>query len=218
MINYSHIDAVLEVIGTIAFASSGAIVGIRKQMDIFGVIVLAVVTALGGGCTRDIILGIMPPNMFMNSTYAIQSVICAIILFMIFYFIKDFATSEFLKKYEEVMIVLDAIGLGAFTVTGINTAMMLGYTDKKFLLIFVGMVTGIGGGIIRDIFSDSVPFVFKEQIYAVASFIGAVFYIMFKDILNPDILMILTAIIVFVVRMVSVHKNLQLPKINIDSM
>ena len=218
MINYSHIDAVLEVIGTIAFASSGAIVGIRKQMDIFGVIVLAVVTALGGGCTRDIILGIMPPNMFMNSTYAIQSVICAIILFMIFYFIKDFATSEFLKKYEEVMIVLDAIGLGAFTVTGMNTAMMLGYTDKKFLLIFVGMVTGIGGGIIIDIFSDSVPFVFKEQIYAVASFIGAVFYIMFKDILNPDILMILTAIIVFVVRMVSVHKNLQLPKINIDSM
>ena len=216
MIDYSHIDAVLEIIGTIAFASSGAIVGIRKEMDIFGVIVLAVVTALGGGCIRDIILGNIPPSMFMNSTYAIQSVLCAIILFVIFYSIKGFATSKFLKKYEEIMIVLDAIGLGAFTVTGINTAVTMGYTDKKFLLIFVGMVTGIGGGIIRDIFSDSVPFVFKEQIYAVASFIGAVFYIVFKGILNPDILMVLTAVIVFVVRMVAVHKNLQLPKINFE--
>lgn len=216
MFKYSNIDLILEIIGTISFASSGAMVGIRKQMDIFGVIVLAVVTALGGGCIRDIILGIIPPTMFVNSTYAVQSVICAVILFGIFYFNKSLLQSKTVKKYEEFMIILDAIGLGAFTVTGMNAAVSLGYSDKKFLLIFVGMVTGIGGGIIRDIFSDSIPFVFKEEIYAVASFLGALFYILFMGKIHDDSLMIITAIIVFLVRIVSVHTNLQLPKITLD--
>lgn len=213
MLLYNKIDVILEIIGTISFASSGAMVGIRKQMDIFGVIVLAVVTALGGGCTRDIVLGINPPNMFRNSNCAIQAVCCAIILFLIFYFRKWELNSKTVKIYEYYMNILDAIGLGAFTVTGLNTAMGLGYSDKKFLLIFVGMVTAIGGGIIRDIFSNSVPFVFKEQIYAVASFIGTVFYILFKGILAPDILMILTAIIVIAIRIIAMRKNLQLPKV-----
>lgn len=216
MIKYNNIDIILEIIGTISFASSGAMVGIRKKMDIFGVIVLAVVTALGGGCTRDIVLGINPPNMFVNSSYAIQSVICAVILFTIFYFNSGLLKSKTVKKYEEFMIILDAIGLGAFTVTGINTAVSLGYSDKKFLLIFVGMVTGIGGGIIRDIFSDSMPFVFKEEIYAVASFIGACFYLVFRNILSMDTLMILTALIVFAIRMISVHKNFKLPKVDYE--
>ena len=136
MFKYSNIDLILEIIGTISFASSGAMVGIRKKMDIFGVIVLAVVTALGGGCIRDIILGIIPPTMFVNSTYAVQSVICAVILFGIFYFNKSLLQSKTVKKYEEFMIILDAIGLGAFTVTGMNAAVSLGYSDKKFLLIF----------------------------------------------------------------------------------
>lgn len=216
MISYSRLDIILEIIGTVSFASSGALVGIRKQMDIFGVIVLAVVTALGGGCTRDIVLGIKPPSMFMNSSYAIQAVVCAIILFCVFYFNINLLNSKGLKKYEDFMIVLDAIGLGAFTVTGMNTAVSVGYGDKKLLLIFVGMVTAIGGGIIRDIFSNSMPFVFKEQIYAVASFLGCIFYIAFKGKISPDYLMIITALIVFVSRMISVKKDLQLPRIHID--
>lgn len=216
MFNYKNIDVILEIIGTISFASSGAMIGIRKKMDIFGVIVLGVVTALGGGCTRDIVLGIEPPSMFVDSFYAILAVMSSVILFVIFYFNVDLLKSNALKIYEEFMIILDAIGLGAFTVTGINTAMALGYTDDKFLLIFVGMVTAIGGGIIRDIFSNSVPFVFKEQIYAMASFIGAVFYIYFRYIIPADLLMIFTAIIVFASRMIAVKFDLQLPKIHFD--
>ncbi|MBP2025783.1 trimeric intracellular cation channel family protein [Peptoniphilus stercorisuis] len=216
MFNYKNIDVILEIIGTISFASSGAMIGIRKKMDIFGVIVLGVVTALGGGCTRDIVLGIEPPSMFVDSFYAILAVMSSVILFVIFYFNVDLLKSNALKIYEEFMIILDAIGLGAFTVTGINTAMALGYTDDKFLLIFVGMVTAIGGGIIRDIFSNSVPFVFKEQIYAMSSFIGAVFYIYFRYIIPADLLMIFTAIIVFASRMIAVKFDLQLPKIHFD--
>ena len=216
MFNYKNIDVILEIIGTVSFASSGAMIGIRKKMDIFGVIVLGVVTALGGGCTRDIVLGIEPPSMFVESFYAILAVMSAVILFAVFYFNVDLLKSNALKVYEEFMIILDAIGLGAFTVTGINTAMALGYTDDKFLLIFVGMVTAIGGGIIRDIFSNSVPFVFTEQIYAMASFIGAVCYIVFRYIIPADLLMIFTAIIVFASRMIAVKFDLQLPKIHFE--
>lgn len=216
MFNYESMDFILEIIGTISFASSGAMIGIRKKMDIFGVIVLGVATALGGGCTRDIILGVEPPSMFVDSFCAILAVLSSIILFIVFYFNVDLLKSKALKVYEEFMIILDAIGLGAFTVTGINTAISLGYDDKKFLIIFVGMVTAIGGGIIRDIFSNSVPFVFKEQIYAMASFLGAVFYLIFKNILPVDLLMVLTSIIVFATRMISVRFNLQLPKIHFE--
>ncbi|EFI41773.1 trimeric intracellular cation channel family protein [Peptoniphilus sp. oral taxon 386] len=215
MLNYSEIDAVLEIIGTIAFASSGAMVGIRKGMDLFGILVLGIVTALGGGCVRDIILGITPPGMFVNSSYAIQALISSLILFMIFYVKSDYLNSKALKKYEDFLMILDAIGLGAFTVTGINTAIGTGYAEKEFLLIFVGMLTGVGGGIIRDVFSNSIPSIFKEQIYAVASFFGACFYVLFIDKLDADTVMILSAMIVIIIRIFAVKKNLHLPKVKI---
>ncbi|SHH11797.1 Uncharacterized membrane protein YeiH [Anaerosphaera aminiphila DSM 21120] len=217
MLVYSKINIILEIIGTVAFASSGAMVAIRKNMDIFGTIVLGVVTALGGGCIRDIILGITPPNMFRNSSYAIGAVLASIVLFVVFYYKKDFFKARVLKTYENIMIVFDAVGLGAFTVTGINTAVELGYVDDKFLLIFVGMVTGIGGGIIRDLFSNEVPFVFKEQIYAISSFLGACFYLAFRNIINADALMIGSAVVVVITRIIAVKYNLNLPRVNYDS-
>ncbi|RVU55588.1 trimeric intracellular cation channel family protein [Anaerosphaera multitolerans] len=216
MLVYSKIGIILEIIGTLAFASSGALVAIRKKMDVFGTVVLGVVTALGGGCIRDIILGINPPNMFRNSSYALQAVAASVILFIVFYYKSDYLKSDVLKSYENVMIILDAIGLGAFTVTGINTAVELGYTDEKFLLIFVGMVTGIGGGIIRDLFSNEVPFVFKEQIYAVSSFIGACFFLLFRNIMGYDTLLIGSALVVVITRIIAVRKNLNLPKIDYE--
>lgn len=215
MLSYKEIDMVMEIIGTIAFACSGAMVGIKKGMDLLGIIVLGITTAVGGGCLRDIILGIHPPNMFRDSSYALQATIASIILFFIFYVKVDYLNSKALKKFERVMVLLDAIGLGAFTVTGINTAVSLGYNDDKFLLIFVGIVTGVGGGVIRDVFSDRTPFVFEEEIYAVASLAGAVFYIVFMRILEPDILMILSAFIVIIIRMIAVKKNINLPKIKV---
>lgn len=121
--NYSDlIIYIFEMIGTVAFASSGALVGIRKNMDIFGVNVLGITTAVGGGCIRDIILGITPPKMFQNFSYVGASILISCILFTIFYLNQELLSSRFLETYERVMISLDAIGLGVFTVMGIRTA------------------------------------------------------------------------------------------------
>ena len=214
MLSYEQLDFALNTIGTIAFAFSGAMVGIKKGMDLLGVIVLGVVTALGGGCVRDLVLGINPPNMFTDSFFARLSVISCIIIFTFFYIRTDYLKSKKFKKYEDFMLILDAIGLGAFTVTGINTALLMGFSEDKFLLIFVGMVTGVGGGVIRDIFSREIPFVFVEQIYAVASFLGAMFYIKTMNILSHDTVMIISALIVLITRIIAVNYNINLPKIS----
>lgn len=211
---YAQVDLVLEIIGTIAFAFSGAMLGIRKRMDLMGTIVLGVVTALGGGCIRDVILGYHPPNMFTDPSYAIQSVISSIVIFMICYIKTDLLSSKMMENFENVMLYFDAIGLGAFTVTGINAALKLGYADYKFLLIFSGMITGVGGGVIRDVFANRTPSIFREQIYASASLVGACFYLIFRNILELDEVMILSALIVIVIRLFAVKKNLGLPKIN----
>ncbi|MGO1580602.1 MAG: trimeric intracellular cation channel family protein [Peptoniphilaceae bacterium] len=213
MLSYTQIDFILEIIGTLAFASSGALVGIREKMDLLGVIVLGATTAIGGGCIRDIILGINPPKMFVNSSFALMAVILSLILFIIFYLKTNIINSMVMKKYEQIMFFLDAIGLGAFTVTGINTAIEMGFYDMKFLLIFAGMVTGVGGGIIRDVFSNRIPFIFEEQIYAMASFLGACFYLIFRHSFEVDTLMILSALIVILTRIIAVKNNINLPRI-----
>ena len=167
--NHSNlIIYIFEMIGTVAFASSGALVGIRKNMDIFGVNVLGITTAVGGGCIRDIILGITPPKMFQNFSYVGASILISCILFTIFYLNQELLSSRFLETYERVMISLDAIGLGVFTVMGIRTAIEASFENNIFLLIFVGAVTGIGGGMLRDVMAGMTPFVFVKHVYAIA--------------------------------------------------
>ena len=132
--NHSNlIIYIFEMIGTVAFASSGALVGIRKNMDIFGVNVLGITTAVGGGCIRDIILGITPPKMFQNFSYVGASILISCILFTIFYLNQELLSSRFLETYERVMISLDAIGLGVFTVMGIRTAIEASFENNIFL-------------------------------------------------------------------------------------
>lgn len=211
--NYEAMDILFELLGTISFAFAGSMVGIRKSMDLLGVVVLGLETALGGGCIRDLVLGNIPPQMFRDSKLAIYSLISSLILFAIFYVKFDFINSRTMKKIEKIMLLFDAIGLGAFTVTGINTAISMGY-ESKFLLIFVGMVTGVGGGVIRDVMAGNIPVIFREEIYAVASFLGALAYIMFfKTDINKNFLMIITFSIVVIIRLISLKCNFHLPKI-----
>ncbi len=154
--NYLEFNVFFDIIGTIAFAISGAILGCKKKMDILGVIVLGLVTALGGGFVRDLVLGINPPNMFQNSTNAIISTVFSVLVFMFFYFRKNFTSRQVLIFMNEFMILSDTIGLASFTITGMTTALSLGL-DKKFLLIFVGSITGVGGGMIRDVLAGTNP-------------------------------------------------------------
>ena len=201
------------MIGTVAFASSGALVGIRKNMDIFGVNVLGITTAVGGGCIRDIILGITPPKMFQNFSYVGASILISCILFTIFYLNQELLSSRFLETYERVMISLDAIGLGVFTVMGIRTAIEASFENNIFLLIFVGAVTGIGGGMLRDVMAGMTPFVFVKHVYAIASILGAVCYIILRLYIRDTISLFLGAAVVIIIRLLAAHFRWNLPRI-----
>lgn len=212
--NYSDlIIYIFEMIGTVAFASSGALVGIRKNMDIFGVNVLGITTAVGGGCIRDIILGITPPKMFQNFSYVGASILISCILFTIFYLNQELLSSRFLETYERVMISLDAIGLGVFTVMGIRTAIEASFENNLFLLIFVGAVTGIGGGMLRDVMAGMTPFVFVKHVYAIASILGAVCYIILRLYIRDTISLFLGAAVVIIIRLLAAHFRWNLPRI-----
>ncbi len=205
----------LEIVGTIAFASSGAMLGIRKNMDIFGVNVLGITTAVGGGCIRDLLLGIHPPKMFQNFAYVGTAILTSCLLFVVFFVKKELLESTFLERYERVMSALDAVGLGIFTVMGIRTAMDLEgkHFDNLFLLVFVGVVTGIGGGMMRDVMAGETPFVFIKHVYACAALIGAVLYI-FLCRAVPDIgAMLVSSVAVVVVRLLAAHYRWNLPRI-----
>ena len=156
-----------EIIGTVAFASSGAMLAIRKNMDLFGVLVLGLCVAVGGG-----ILGQTPPGAFRDPVYAMVAMGTSFLLFVVVYLKKEILNSKYLTLYEQVMNYCDAVGLGIFTVVGVYTAHSLGY-HNKFFLIFLGMLTGVGGGMIRDVLADSMPFILRKHVYAVAALAGA---------------------------------------------
>lgn len=135
---------IIEVIGTVAFASSGAMVAIKQQLDLLGVVVLGVTTAVGGGMLRDIILGNVPPGLFMNPVYVMAAFITVLALFIVVRLNQRILESRYIASYEKMMNIFDAIGLAAFTVTGIDTAVLAGYGDYHFLSVFLGVLTGVG--------------------------------------------------------------------------
>ena len=149
---------ILEMAGTIAFAASGAMVGAQRGMDIFGICVLGVVTAVGGGATRDIILGIVPPGMFQNPIYTIVATVTSCIVFVIMYWKQELLEGENRMVYDKIMLVMDSVGLGVFTVMGVDKGITEGYMGRTFFLVFLGTVTGVGGGLIRDMMAGVPPY------------------------------------------------------------
>ena len=167
---------VLELIGAAAFAVSGAMVAIEKKADIFGVLFLAVTTALGGGVIRDVLIGRIPPVMFVSYWYLLISVVAALAVFIDAY-LRSEKYKLHLDKLDSVNNVFDAIGLAVFTVSGMNAAMPV--SDNVILVLFVGMCTGVGGGMLRDVMTNTMPKVLRKRVYAVASlFGGGLYYVM----------------------------------------
>lgn len=197
-----------EIIGTIAFSISGAMVAIEKKMDIFGVAMLGLTTAVGGGVIRDLILGATPPAMFRNPIYALTAVIAAIIIFI------PPIRNGIAKKIgwlDKTIMIMDAIGLGIFTVVGIEVAKNLPDTGR-FLQIFVGVVTGVGGGILRDIMSGHRPWIFVADFYACASIVGAIACTFMWDVVGAIPAMALGTIVIFVLRIFAIIFGWKLPK------
>lgn len=206
----------IEIIGTVAFASSGAMVAVRKKLDLFGIIVLGVITAVGGGMLRDLMIGSIPPNMFLNPVYVFTAFLTVLVLFLLFRLWPFLLGSRYMESYEKIMNILDAVGLGAFTVTGINTCVKAGYGEYYFLIIFLGVITGIGGGILRDIMAGETPYVLKKHIYACASISGACLYVLLLQITPSDYAMLFSALLVILIRILASHYRWNLPGIRND--
>lgn len=164
---------ILDMIGTVAFAISGALTGIRQRMDIFGVNVLAICTATGGGMLRDIIVGRFPPAMFRNPAYVAVACVTANIVFLVVRR-KRAVPKTVITVYDKVLFWFDTFGLAAFTVDGVMMGIDQGYGYNIFLISFLGFTTGVGGGALRDILANQMPYIFRKHIYAIASIAGAV--------------------------------------------
>lgn len=164
---------VMDLIGTIAFALSGSMVAIRKRMDIFGVTILGIVTAVGGGIFRDILVGNLPPLTFREPFFILIAFITSNIAFCVLFFHKKRYPGQLVHLYGEALFWLDTMGLAAFTVDGVAIGLHLGADYGFFFPVFLGVMTGVGGGALRDVFSMEMPAIFVKRVYAVASLLGA---------------------------------------------
>ena len=200
---------ILELIGTVAFSASGAMTGIKKNMDIFGVIILGLTTAVGGGVIRDLILGITPPATFQNPIYATTAIITAIIVFLPFI---QRLLHRYQRAYDLMMLAMDSLGLGIFTVIGVQAAFSQSGDYSMFLMAFVGVITGVGGGVIRDMMAGNTPYIFVKHIYACASLAGAIVCTLLWKVLGGAWAMAIGMVLVVVIRFLSAHFRWSLPK------
>lgn len=195
---------ILDLFGTMAFAVTGAFKAIEHKADIVGIIILATITGVAGGTIRDIILGKTLPNSLVDPIYVIITIISAIVLFFLY---------SKLRQHWNIFLKFDALGLGIFTVIGATFAYNL--VGMNFLVIVLsGMLTAIGGGILRDIFVNQTPIVFVKELYASASFIGAVLFYLTLLITNEIYAAtIIGMVITTVLRLVAMKYNWNLPKV-----
>ena len=199
---------ILELIGTVAFAISGAMTALKKNMDIFGVAILGLTTAVGGGALRDVLLGITPPVMFREPVYALLAIFVSVVVFIPS--VRRLLTRR-QSLYERMMLVMDSIGLGIFTVVGINTAYGVSDDFNLFLLIFVGTVTGVGGGVLRDVLAGNTPYIFVMHSYACASIVGAILCAALRASLGEAASVIIGASAVIIIRLLAAHYKWSLP-------
>lgn len=214
--NSNNLILLIEIIGTIAFASSGALTAMKQNMDIFGVNVLAIITAVGGGCIRDLIIGCTPPVMFIRPIYALVAMITCNLLFIIFYCNKKLLTNSFMVVYEKLMLVLDAIGLGIFTVVGVSAGMETAHADNLFLIVFLGVITGVGGGVLRDVLATQKPYILVRHVYACASLIGAVLCALLWPVGTLPAMGI-SAAVVIITRLLAMKFRWNLPRLHPES-
>lgn len=206
---------VLEIIGVIAFAISGALAAMKKGADVFGTVFLAVTTALGGGVVRDILLGNLPPVMFVSYPYLLAACLSALAVFADAYY-RGKSFEENRSKIVSVTNVFDAVGLAVFTISGMNMAMA--QSGNILLILFLGVATGIGGGMLRDMMTGTMARVLRKQVYATASLAGGlIYYLLFAVFKLNEIAAALAGItVIILLRMLATYFKWNLPTANAE--
>lgn len=208
----TYID-IFEYIGVAAFAICGAMAGIDRGADIYGVLFVAVITALGGGVIRDMMLGHLPPRMFSSFGYIGVAVFCGLVVFL-----DAYARTEKYRQHQaeldSLVNIFDALGLAVFTVTGMDLAIAQCGLENPVLLVLLGTTTGVGGGMLRDVLIDVMPAVLRKRIYAVASMAGGIVYYILLWLGVPGFLSAIVAMaVIFTLRVLATVYKWNLPKV-----
>lgn len=204
---------VMEWIGTVAFAVSGSLVAIKSGLDLFGVIIVGCVTAVGGGITRDLLIGRIPPQIFFSPYILLVAVVTALVVFAVAYIHRN-KFESLREKVESINVIFDAIGLAAFSITGVEIACVSGYSDRVILALTLGVLTGVGGGVLRDVLVNEKPYVLTRHIYAVASIIGCLLYYVMRICFDYRVLGTFVAVsLTILIRLCAAKFRWKLPKI-----
>lgn len=194
-------SAVIELLGTISFAISGVFSAMLKRLDVFGVMVIAFITAIGGGTIRDVLLG-NTPVAWMHSFYLPAVIICTSVVTLFF--------KRYIKSLKVTLFIFDAVGLGLFTIIGLQKGLNAGLNPG--ICIILGTITGSFGGVLRDILLNTIPLIFRrKEIYATACIAGGSLYVLLIHLIDVNLAKLIAVATVCGLRIIAVKYNLKLP-------
>jgi uncharacterized membrane protein YeiH len=203
---------VLSLLGTIAFAVSGAVAALRAGMDWTGVSVLAILTAVGGGSLRDVALGNLPMWWIADSWAFFVALFVGLALVPLR---SRFSIAKAPDSWR-IVTIFDALGLGAFTVIGASLSLSLGFAP--WVAIAMGVLTGVGGGVLRDVLANTTPLVFTGQVYATASLAGALLFVVLTELdVTKSLIYWAPALLVLTIRLIAIRRKWEFPVLQMGS-
>lgn len=194
---------IIEILGTFAFAISGVLVALEKKMDVFGVLIIAFVTSVGGGTVRDVLIGITPVTWMMNMIY-VYTILGATIFAIVFRKRLDFLRIS--------LFLFDTIGIGLYTVVGIEKGLVFGL--HPIICIALGTITACFGGVIRDILCNEIPIIFRKEVYATACILGGFTYFLLSKLpIDNNFVFVISGSVVIAIRLIAVKFKISLPSL-----
>ena len=189
----------IDLAGTLVFAISGAMAASSKKLDLFGAAFIALVTAVGGGTVRDLLLGVTPVS-WMNDPIYIYIILCGVAITFVF--------KSGVKKLRKTLFLFDTIGIGVFTILGLSKALLLNISPM--IAVIMGMFSAVLGGVLRDILINEIPLIFRKEIYAIACVAGGTLFIWMQDIIPFEWNVLLTIMAIIAIRIIVIKLKLSL--------
>ncbi len=196
----SEILIYIDYLGTLVFAISGVLIGVEKKFDLFGVLILGFVTAIGGGTIRDLLIGVRPVSWMENENY----LYLIFIAIPIVYFFKNT-----IVKWRKSVFIFDTIGIGLFTILGVQKTLSVGLSPV--IAVLMGVVSAVFGGVLRDVLANEIPLIFRKEIYAFACLIGAISFVISDYFLWHNLSIFISISVVIIVRLLAIRLKWELP-------
>ncbi|HEU4472185.1 MAG TPA: trimeric intracellular cation channel family protein [Flavisolibacter sp.] len=202
---YTQFLSIIDIVGTFAFAVSGAFSAMERKLDPFGTLIISFVTAIGGGTVRDVLVGNFPVNWLRNDS-TILIIFSAAIITMLF--------ASYMKQLTPALFIFDALGLGLFTIIGLEIGLRQGFSVG--ICIALGTISACFGGVLRDVLLNKLPLIFHKEIYALACIGGGlIYYLLQLTQLDENISKVICILLIFGIRIIAVRFNLSLPRISL---